>query len=392
MFEKGGIPMVTELGMSKHLRLLLCAVLVRTSTGSLGPFGTHVPTGLKVNYMTEPLGVDKPRYHFTWMLPQIRSRHNDGQSFAQVIIASQTTGGTVYNSGKIPTIHPQFTAPEPIATESDTNYSWTVSVWNTGVSSPQISEPSYFTTGLLHHQDWNPAVWIRGGNGPTQMRKDFEVKAINITRATLFIAACQYYTLYLDGAVVGDQMLDGPWTSFYTNRSYTTHNIDISMLTPGPHTLGIRVGQGFCNSAAHNSYSPVAERSAIALLRIHRGGGSDADAVVQKVGTDSTWLSSDSPIRSDSPYYGETYDAREEQPGWDSPSFTPPVGKSWSPVSTNFTKVVAQLNSQGMPPIKPVRVLPALTVTNVSTPIPGTPQHERTHMNSFNSWAPNHTF
>jgi hypothetical protein len=331
--------------------LLLCCVALAVS---------QAPTGLQLNYMTAPVGIDKLRCHFSWVLPQIRTKA--GQQQAQVVV-SGSDGTTVYDSGKVSTTQPQFTTPNSLALQSDAEYRWTVSVWSAKSASPQVSTPATFTTGLLQPTDWNPAVWIRGAqDGPTQLRKDFQVPSkAHITRATLFIAACQYYTLYLDGTVVGDQMLDGPWTSFYTNRSYTTHVIDTSLLAPGTHTLGVRIGQGFCNNAGHNAYDPKAERSTIALLQLH-----DTAFWVHKVASDRSWLSSDSPIRSDSPYYGETYDAREEQPGWATPVFSPPAGKIWSHVSTNFTPVVAQLNSQGMPPIKPVKELPALSIHKVA--------------------------
>ena len=51
------------------------------------------------------------------------------------------------------------------------------------------------------------------------MRKEWEV-AGRVTRATVFVAACQYYELWLDGERVGLNRLDSPWTNFYTNRSY----------------------------------------------------------------------------------------------------------------------------------------------------------------------------
>ena len=87
-----------------------------------------------------------------------------------------------------------------------------------------------------------------------------------VGRASLFIAACQYYSLFLDGQRVGDRALDGPWTAVYTNRSYSTLEIDPALLKPGPHTLGIRVGQGFCTSTLDNMYDPNAERAPLSLF------------------------------------------------------------------------------------------------------------------------------
>ena len=74
--------------------------------------------------------------------------------------------------------------------------------------------------------------------------------------------------------------------------------------------------------AGHDAYDPKAERSAILRLNLHAEEG-----LVQSVVSDKTWTSSDSPIRSDSTYFGETYDAREEQKGWATPTFVPPLGK-----------------------------------------------------------------
>ena len=130
-------------------------------------------------------------------------------------------------------------------------------------------------------------------------------------------------------------MLDSPWTNFYTNRSYTTHEIDPARLKPGNHTLGLRVGQGFCTSKGQDMYDADAERSAILQLQLHPGGGGDA---VTRVVTDTSWSCSAGPITSDSTYYGESYDARLETKGWAEPGFSPEVGgHPWGSASTNFT-------------------------------------------------------
>lgn len=102
---------------------------------------------------------------------------------------------------------------------SDTTYAWAVKLWPADVlirnkRNASLSASASFSTGLLSAKDWR-ARWIRGGG---QCRKDFTVQ-VPVHRATVFVAACQYYTLFLDGTQVGDHVLDGPWTNFYTNRS-----------------------------------------------------------------------------------------------------------------------------------------------------------------------------
>jgi hypothetical protein len=115
-----------------------------------------------------------------------------------------------------------------------------------------------------------------------------------------------------------------------------------------------------------NRYDANAERSVIAQLQLHGPAppGSEEPVVQRVVTSGSSWTASDGPILQDSTYYGEVYDAREEQPGWSTPTFVPPAGKVWSPVSTNFT-VVAHLSSQAMPPIRAVKEMRALSVNAV---------------------------
>ena len=326
------------------------------------------PTHLRLGLMVEPLGVD--RLHsaqFSWRL---MAAAGPSQLAAQLIVsestalitssgdgaaAAVTTLKQVWSSGQLATDQPEHVADLSAALRSDTAYSWTVRIW-TADGASSWSDPTTFSTGLLQQSEWK-ASWIRGG---TQMRKEFVV-AEAVSRASLFVSACQYYALFLDGERVGDQRLDSPWTNFYTNRSYTTHDISAHLLSPGKHVLGLRVGQGFCASSAHDAWDENAERSAIVQLHLH---GATAGQPPQRVKTDTSWNVSDGPIREDSAYYGETYDSRLETPGWDRPGFVPAEGRVWTPAQTNFS-VVAFLSSQMMPPVKAVKEIKALTMTRV---------------------------
>jgi hypothetical protein len=351
--------------------LSLAAARAALAAAAAPPPGL-APTDLRINYLSSPRGVDDAVAVFTWRLPQDRgdSAASPQQLAARVVVVAAADGAVAFDSGMAATDQPQLVnSPpfSPMALRSDAIYTWWLEVQT--ASAVVRSDNATFATGVLTQQEWAAAGarWIRGGSGSTQMRKEFVVPAgAPVTRATIFVAACQYYTLLLDGAVVGDQRLDGPWTEFYTNRSYTTFDVDVSLVQPGPHALGLRVGQGFCAGAAHDEFQPDAERSAIVLLQLH-----GTDGVVRVV-SDGSWTSSSSPIQSDSTYYGEVYDAREEQPGWAEPSFVPPAGKSWGPVDTNVS-VVAWLKSQAMPPIKVVREIPAVSMTRVPINYTGAP-------------------
>ena len=341
--------------------LLLLAALSASTAAPLTP-----PAGLQLNLLAPPVrGVDRiESVSFAWKLPA--SRGVAQQAAAQVVVNETDRGGTthmVLDTGKIATGQPEHVAAMAAVLRSDASYTWAVRVWGvagtgtvTAERSP-FSAAAAFTTGLLNRSDWT-AKWIRGG---TQLRKEFTITQ-PVSRASLFVSACQYYEISLDGLILGDQVLDSPWTNFYTNRSYTSHDITPHLLQPGKHVLGLRVGQGFCTSASHDQWDPNAERSAIVQLQLH--GTGPEDQPFQRVVTDETWTGSDGPIRQDSTYYGELYDARKETPGWDRPGFVPAAGSVWKQASTNFT-VVAQLSSQAMPPIKRVKEINALTMTKV---------------------------
>lgn len=120
-------------------------------------------------------------------------------------------------------------------------------------------------------------------------------------------------------------------TSFKTNRSYTTYDIDPALLSAGSHALGLRVGQGFCTRGSPvtdphvgDEYDPTAERSALLQLHLHNA----VDDVTYILATDASWAVSDGPVLKDSTYFGEIYDARREQAGWDMPDFKAPPDRT----------------------------------------------------------------
>ena len=330
------------------------------------PLAVSVPnvrgcaTDLRLNYLTEPLGVDRTLARFTWVPPAVRGWRQSG---ARVVITEALNGTVAFDSGFVATLQPTLanTPPmPPLALASDTAYAWQLQLWT--VEPPAAATcvaRSTFTSGIMEG-GWAAAGarWIRAGANRTQMRKEFTVPAVprGVARATLFVAACQYHALFLDGKPVGEQRLAGPWTEFYLNRSYIAYDVSPARLTPGAHALGLRVGQGFCANVGHDGYDTAAERSAIVLLQLHatRGG------VVLRVASDGTWTAGGGPILRDSTYYGELYDAREEQDGWSAPGFTPPAGAAaWMPVDTSLN-VVAALHAEAMPPVTVVRELPAV--------------------------------
>src|SRR5688500_13852695 len=72
------------------------------------------------------------------------------------------------------------------------------------------------------------------------------------------------------------------------------------------------------------------------------------DGSTQRVVSDESWESSDGPTRSESLWFGETYDARLEQPGWNRPGFE---DAGWRPARP-VAGPEGRLRAQAFPPIK----------------------------------------
>jgi alpha-L-rhamnosidase len=331
---------------------------------------TLAPTQLQLEFMPSPvLGLDNLQPHFSWTPPSstssARLSPSDVQIAARVIVSTFPENAVVWDSGSVQQTSPLLIPATPLPLLSDTRYQWTVSILNgQGVWSPG-SDSARFNTGLLNPSDWNNASWIGGWRAGTLLRKDFTVVAGSPSFISVFASACQYYLLFIDGNRIGERELDVAWTRFNLFRSYSTYELDPSILGPGPHTVGLALGQGFCGQ----SLGKAGNHSTQGLLRlaIHNADGSLLQPAIV---TDDTWTSGSGPVLTDSTYYGEQYNASMEQPGWSTFGFVPPSSAPlWTPaVIINDPPIPPTLSSQLMPPIQRVNFLTPVSITAVDAP------------------------
>lgn len=325
------------------------------------------PSNLLLEFMPSPvLGLDNLSPHFSWTPPASIARLPPAavQSAARVVVSTYPAGVTVWDSGVVNTTAPLLVPAAPLPLLADTRYQWTVTTADgTGTWSP-ASSSARFNTGLLQPADWSGAGWIGGWRAGTLLRKDFTVLAgAAADHVSVFVSACQYYLLYIDGVRIGVRELDVAWTRFQYFRSYATYELDPATLTPGPHTIGLALGQGFCGQSGGNA----GNHSTQALLRLalHAADGS---LLQPPIVTDQSWSSGSGPVLTDSTYFGEQYNASMEQPGWAAPGFVPPAAApAWTPaVFTNDPPIPPTMTSQLMPAIQRVATLSPLSVTPVA--------------------------
>ncbi len=300
------------------------------------------PTGLRTEYLVNPEVVDIARPRFSWVLEH--PERGQKQTAWQILVSTrpEVNTGDVWDSGRVEGSQSTHVVYGGKPLESGRTYYWKVRWWDSKGAASAFSRPAHFSMGLLNPADWK-GKWIGGAN---QLRKEFNLPARPV-RARAFVSGLGYYELRINGRKVGDHVLDPGWTTYEKRVLYTAYDVT-NLLQQGANAVGLILGQGWYGS-----------RAALLQLNIEMEGGQRAEVV-----TDASWKVRQGPILADSIYDGETYDARQETPGWDRPGFAD-VG--WQ-AATLVDPPKGVLSAQMMPPIRVTDTIIPLKMTN---PRPG---------------------
>lgn len=175
-------------------------------------------------------------------------------------------------------------------------------------------------------------------------RREFDLEK-PVKRARAYVAGLGYCELHLNGQRVGDRVLDPAYTSFGKRVLYSVYDVT-GILKTGRNAVGAILGRGWFKESPR------------LLLQMNI---EFEDGTCTSIVTDADWKRSDGPIREDSLYHGETYDARLEQPGWDLPGFD---DSGWQEVQA-APSPTQTLSAQMIQPIRVVETLKAKSVTNL---------------------------
>lgn len=324
---------------------------------------------LLCEYQENPIGLDVAQPGLTWKL--VAAGRDEGQSAYQILVASTRAGlaedrADLWDSGKVDsaaTAHIIYSGKPLVARQL---CFWKVRVWDKAGAPAPWSQVATWEMGLLDQGNWK-AQWIGQNTNVAEqplplLRRAFTVSG-PVRAARLYISGLGYAEARLNGAKVGDHHLDPGYTRYDKRVLYVTHDVTAA-LRQGANALGVLLGNGWYNvqtKAAWN-FDAAPWRDAprlLASLQIDY-----ADGRTDVIGTDAQWKCAAGPIRFNTIYGGEIYDARLEQAGWDTAGFD---DRSWA-----AAKVVAapkgKLVAQQWPPIRADRVLAAVRVTE---PQPG---------------------
>jgi alpha-L-rhamnosidase len=331
--------------------------------------GAIRPVRLRCEYLANPLGVDVARPRLSWALAARGKARGEVQSAYQVLAATSRERlregrADLWDTGRVAsaeTLHREY-AGAPL--RSGQRVWWKVRAWDRAGRPSAWSEPAWWEMALLSADEWR-AKWINGGEPypvPEErlyeehpaplLRKEFTLSG-QVRRARAYVSGLGYYELRLNGAKVGEQVLDPGWTTYSKRVLYATHDVT-ALLRRGRNALGLILGRWNLRETL-----TTGRPRGILHLEIEYADGSRETVV-----TDETWRTALGPIVRNDLYLGEVYDARRERPGWDAPGFD---DSGWSR-ATVAREPIGPLQAQFLPPVRVTRTLKALRVT---APQPG---------------------
>jgi alpha-L-rhamnosidase len=205
----------------------------------------------------------------------------------------------------------------------------------------------------------------------TMVRKDFTLAQLP-ARAVLYVTGQGLVEPHLNGAKVGNDYFIPGWTDYHMRLYCRAYDVT-SLLQQGSNTLGAIMGDGwYRGNCAFDGQDYYGTKTRLfAELHLFYAGGTN-----QVIASDSTWQAGFGPIRTADNQFGETYDARLEQTGWDSPGFASPswtnvtTGGEWSPTIQAHPEEPVQTN-QTFAPISITQPQPGLYVLNFGQNISG---------------------
>lgn len=316
--------------------------------------GKISPTKLTCEYLENPDVVDVQQPRLAWINIADKGERGQAQTAYQIKVASskdKLSNPDLWDSQRV--LSSESTrieyAGQPL--QSRTECWWQVRVWDRDGKASTWSEPAFWRMGILNQNEWK-AQWIGApwegeehfkrpdypgqkfdefGPAAPMLRKSFNIEK-KIKSAVAFVTGLGYFELYMNGEKVGSDVMV-PNVTNYGKRPllgqmlinvednfrdykvmYLAYDVT-SMLSEGENVVGAILGNGFYNPRMFWCEGYGTTRF-LGQLHITYTDGSEEVVV-----SDENWKAEKSPILKNMVYYGETYDARLEQPDWCKPGF-----------------------------------------------------------------------
>jgi len=334
------------------------------------------PEELTCEYLQNPSVVDVPNPRLAWINIAPKGIRGQKQTAYQIRVASSVDklqNPDLWDSQKVMSEQSTRVAYAGSELKSEQECWWQVRVWDKNGKASLWSKPAHWEMGLLNPSDWK-AQWIgapwqgeealpkpTGGisarlqNLPPPaplFRKEFSADK-KIASAVAYVTGLGYFELYVNGEKVSNNVLVPNQTNYGKRPGLKDAYISVednfreyrvmylaydikNMLHQGKNVVGSILGNGFYNPAKGWDEAYGSPRF-MGQIHIKYTDGTD-----ELIVSDTSWKASKSPILMDMVYYGEIYDARQEQDGWCSPGFDDSTWGNAIERKTPAGKLVAQ--------------------------------------------------
>jgi alpha-L-rhamnosidase len=315
--------------MSKRTHIALL-IFILSSYKCLAGIATQ---NLRCEMLYNPLGIETIHPRLSWQITG--EGRNINQTAYQVLVASTATKlaaneGDLWDSHRVNSGESIMINYAGKALISRTACYWKVKVW-TNKGESQWSQPAMWSEGLLNTTDWK-ARWIGHDGGfpwdsvskfsrlsARYYYKQFDVNQ-EVKKATIYIIGLGHYELYINGSIIGDQVLAGPPTDYTQSVKYNTFDVT-NAIKKGANAVATVLGNGrFFTMRPKYKPKKIKEFGfPKMLLQLEM---EYTDGTRQLIVSDNSWkFTADGPIRTNNEYDGEEYDATKEMPGWNNIGF-----------------------------------------------------------------------
>lgn len=301
---------------------------------------------LLVNAKENPIAIESRQPNFSWIITA--DGFNKSQSGYHILLASSEEklsegDADLWNSKKVKSNKSTFIKYQGKGLKPMQKYFWKVKIWDEKGDSSAWSQPQEFETGLMSKENWGASKWITlnkdtrtskhqyrdyktgrmreplkvNGFAASYFRNEIDINK-KIENAQAYICGLGYYELYLNGAKVGDHVLD-PAPSNYDKQAYYVKYDITKEVEEGKNAFGIVLGNGFYGQNISWSRDPESNKKGVSygpptvkmLIKVNYKDGTSTDFY-----TDENWKEATGPIVFNNIYGGDTYDANYELGNW----------------------------------------------------------------------------
>ena len=260
---------------------------------------------LKIDYLTQPLGLENPVPRFYWNC-------QGGKTQTAYQICCTRAGKEIWNSGKVKSSTMTHIPYEGEPLRSRDLVQWSVTLWDEEDQPGETAE-SRFEMGLLEQGDWQ-AKWITGDYKPRRnvrypvdcFRKQFTVKP-GVKKARLYATACGLYEASVNGRRIGDWAILPGNTDLRKRIQY--QSFDVTDYLTENNRLDFFLADGWYRGTI-GAFGPrnVFGRQTKLLCQLEL---TYEDGSRESIVSDESWSwSNDGPVRFADLEDGEVYDAR----------------------------------------------------------------------------------